>query len=80
MGLRCPLFSLVYHHDAVVVPWSLGKGEWGVPPADEGSLHGLLNARTSSGPLLDRAASGRARGRLALVRVQDVLPRAANIG
>jgi len=42
IGIACPLFSLVYH-DAVVVPWSFGKGAWGIPPADDGFLHALLN-------------------------------------
>jgi len=42
LGLACPLFTLVYH-DAIVVPWSFGKGAWGIPPQDEGFLHCLLN-------------------------------------
>ena len=42
MGIACPLFSLVYH-DAIVVPWSFGKGAWGIPPQDDGFLHALLN-------------------------------------
>ncbi|QJD87097.1 DUF5696 domain-containing protein [Cohnella herbarum] len=37
-----PLFSLVYH-DAIVVPWSLERGAWGIPERDLGWLHGLLN-------------------------------------
>jgi len=41
--VTAPLFSLVYH-DAIVVPWSLGRGAWGIPEQDLGWLHGLLNA------------------------------------
>jgi hypothetical protein len=43
MGIPIPLFSLVYH-DALVLPWSLGKGAWGIPENDLGYLHGLANA------------------------------------
>lgn len=45
IGVTAPLFSLVYH-DAIVVPWSLGRGAWGIPEQDLGWLHGLLNAGT----------------------------------
>jgi len=43
MGIPVPLFNLVYH-DALLVPWSLGKGSWGIPENDLGYLHGLANA------------------------------------
>ncbi len=43
MGIPVPLFNLVYH-DALLLPWSLGKGEWGIPQNDLGYLHGLANA------------------------------------
>jgi len=43
MGIPIPLFNLVYH-DALVLPWSLGKGAWGIPENDLGYLHGLANA------------------------------------
>ncbi len=43
MGIPIPLFNLVYH-DALFLPWSLGKGEWGIPETDWGYLHALLNA------------------------------------
>ncbi|MEK7992703.1 MAG: DUF5696 domain-containing protein, partial [Planctomycetota bacterium] len=43
MGIPVPLFSLVYH-DALLLPWSLGKGAWGIPENDLGFLHGLANA------------------------------------
>lgn len=43
MGIPVPLFSLVYH-DALVLPWSLSKGAWGIPENDLGYLHGLANA------------------------------------
>jgi hypothetical protein len=43
IGVPVPLFSLVYH-DAIVVPWSLERGAWGIPESDLGLLHGLLNA------------------------------------
>lgn len=43
IGVSTPLFSLVYH-DAIIVPWSLNRGDWGIPETDLGSLHGLLNA------------------------------------
>jgi hypothetical protein len=42
MGIPIPLFNLVYH-DALLLPWSLGKGEWGIPQEDLGYLHGLAN-------------------------------------
>ena len=42
-GIPVPLFSLVYH-DALLLPWSLGKGAWGIPETDLGMLHALLNA------------------------------------
>jgi hypothetical protein len=43
MGIPIPLFNLVYH-DALLLPWSLGKGSWGIPENDLGYLHGLANA------------------------------------
>jgi len=43
MGIPIPLFNLVYH-DALLLPWSLGKGSWGIPENDLGFLHGLANA------------------------------------
>ncbi len=43
IGIPVPLFSLVYH-DALLLPWSLGKGAWGIPQNDLGFLHGLANA------------------------------------
>jgi hypothetical protein len=43
MGIPIPLFNLVYH-DALLLPWSLGKGSWGIPEDDLGFLHGLANA------------------------------------
>ncbi len=43
MGIPIPLFNLVYH-DALLIPWSLGKGAWGIPENDRGYLHGLANA------------------------------------
>jgi len=43
IGIPIPLFNLVYH-DAILLPWSKGEGEWGVPQTDWGFLHGLLNA------------------------------------
>jgi hypothetical protein len=43
MGVPIPLFSLVYH-DALLLPWSLGKGNWGIPENDWGYLHALANA------------------------------------
>lgn len=43
MGIPVPLFNLVYH-DAIVLPWSMDKGAWGIPENDLGYLHGLLNA------------------------------------
>jgi len=42
MGIPIPLFNLVYH-DALLIPWSLGRGEWGIPEKDLGFLHGLAN-------------------------------------
>jgi hypothetical protein len=43
MGIPIPLFDLVYH-DALLLPWSLGKGAWGIPETDLGFLHGLGHA------------------------------------
>lgn len=43
MGIPIPLFNLVYH-DAILLPWSLGKGAWGIPENELGYLHGLINA------------------------------------
>jgi len=43
MGIPVPLFNLVYH-DAILLPWSLGRGSWGIPEKDLGYLHGLANA------------------------------------
>jgi hypothetical protein len=42
MGIPVPLFNLVYH-DALLMPWSLGRGEWGIPEKDLGYLHALAN-------------------------------------
>lgn len=42
MGIPIPLFNLVYH-DALLMPWSLGRGEWGIPEKDLGYLHALAN-------------------------------------
>jgi hypothetical protein len=42
MGIPVPLFNLVYH-DALLIPWSLEKGAWGIPEKDLGYLHGLAN-------------------------------------
>lgn len=43
MGIPVPLFDLVYH-DSIQLPWSLGKGAWGIPESDLGFLHGLGHA------------------------------------
>lgn len=43
MGIPVPLFNLVYH-DAILLPWSLERGPWGIPEQDLGFLHGMLNA------------------------------------
>jgi hypothetical protein len=42
MGIPIPLFNLVYH-DALFMPWSLGRGEWGIPEKDLGYLYALAN-------------------------------------
>jgi hypothetical protein len=42
MGIPVPLFNLVYH-DALLTPWSLDRGAWGIPEKDLGFLHGLGN-------------------------------------
>jgi hypothetical protein len=41
-GIPVPLFNLVYH-DCIIIPWMLGKGQWGTPPGQPGLLHALLN-------------------------------------
>jgi photosystem II stability/assembly factor-like uncharacterized protein len=43
MGIPVPLVDLVYH-DSILLPWSLGKGAWGIPESDLGFLHGLGHA------------------------------------
>lgn len=43
MGIPIPLFDLVYH-DALLLPWSLERGAWGIPPTDLGFLHGMAHA------------------------------------
>jgi len=40
MGVPIPLFTLVYH-DALVVPWTLTRGGWGIPDDDLGFLHAI---------------------------------------
>ena len=42
MGIPVPLFNLVYH-EALLMPWSLDRGAWGIPEKDLGFLHGLAN-------------------------------------
>ncbi|MFV0399160.1 MAG: DUF5696 domain-containing protein [Oscillospiraceae bacterium] len=41
-GIPVPLLNLVYH-DCVIIPWMLGKGEWGTPEGQLGYLHAMLN-------------------------------------
>lgn len=43
MGIPVPLFNLVYH-EALLIPWSLSRGAWGIPEKDLGYLHALGNA------------------------------------
>jgi hypothetical protein len=43
MGIPIPFFNLVYH-DALLMPWSLSRGAWGIPEKDLGYLHALGNA------------------------------------
>jgi len=43
IGIPVPLYSLVYH-DALLVPWSLDRGAWGIPETDLGFLYGMGNA------------------------------------
>ncbi len=50
IGIPTPLFSLVYH-DAIIIPWKMGTGGWGVPKGDSGFLYGVLNAGIPSLPL-----------------------------
>ncbi len=42
-GVPVPLHALVYH-DALVTPWSLSRGGWGIPKQDSAYLHGLACA------------------------------------
>jgi hypothetical protein len=42
MGIPIPLYNLVYH-DALLTPWALSKGGWGIPKSDSAYLHGMLN-------------------------------------
>ena len=41
-GIPVPLLNLVYY-DCVIIPWMLGRGEWGTPDGELGFLHALLN-------------------------------------
>ncbi len=43
VGIPIPLFDLVYH-GAILLPWALEKGAWGIPKDDLGFLHGLGHA------------------------------------
>ncbi|MCC6415445.1 MAG: hypothetical protein IT582_06020 [Opitutaceae bacterium] len=43
VGIPIPFFDLVYH-DALLLPWSLERGAWGIPPTDLGYLHGMAHA------------------------------------
>lgn len=48
IGIPIPLFNLVYH-DCIVIPWNSDftrRGGWGIPAADHGFLHALLNGGT----------------------------------
>ena len=47
IGIPVPLFNLVWH-DCMVIPWSAQtrKGDWGIPRADWGFLHAILNGGT----------------------------------
>jgi hypothetical protein len=42
IGIPIPLFDLVYH-DAILIPWTMTKGGWGIPNGDWGYLHALLH-------------------------------------
>jgi hypothetical protein len=42
IGIPVPLWNLVYH-DALLMPWSMDRGAWGIPEKDLGFLHGLAN-------------------------------------
>jgi hypothetical protein len=42
MGIAIPLFNLVYH-DALLIPWSLDRGDWEIPEKDSGFLYALAN-------------------------------------
>jgi hypothetical protein len=42
LGIPVPLFNLVFH-DALLIPWSLDRGAWGIPEKDLGFIHALLN-------------------------------------
>ncbi len=44
-GIPVPLFNLVYH-ECMILPWSLGKSEWGIPDGESAMLYGLLNGGT----------------------------------
>ena len=51
-AIPVPLFNLVYH-DCVLIPWKMGKDEWGIPKGTSGFLHCLLNG--GMGYLSDKA-------------------------
>jgi len=77
MGIPIPLFSLVYH-DAICIPWSLGRGAWGIPDKDLGYLHGLAHAGlpylslSPSQEELERVSTmGKLHQRLALMEMTD---------
>lgn len=43
MGILVPLFNLVYH-DAIILPWYLGRKAYAIPENDLTFLHGLMHA------------------------------------
>lgn len=43
IGIPAPIFNLVYH-DALIIPWEMGKDVWGIPSGDSSFLYGILNA------------------------------------
>ena len=41
-AIPVPLYDLVWH-DCVIIPWMMGKGNWGTPEGQDGFLHCLLH-------------------------------------
>jgi Family of unknown function (DUF5696) len=56
VGIPVPLFNLVYH-DALLLPWYLQRGAFGIPDTDLSFLYGLLNGGMPYLPIKPNASA-----------------------